>query len=228
VKTSLSKKHDFDAVFDSQKVYRLVLEALSHPTKVVSIQEHANKLQGSNPAYLALAMTLLDNEVSFNTCENRQLSDEISSLTHATRTVVEEADFIFVSEAGDWAAVIEHAQCGSLANPHSSATVIVQNKQNGGAPLNQLTFRGPGIDARATVLVTQTVKEILELRDAQCYEYPQGIDLIFVSDEGALFAIPRLVSFDGASQADDSFSFPPFLQALRSLFEEPSKLKEVE
>jgi alpha-D-ribose 1-methylphosphonate 5-triphosphate synthase subunit PhnH len=43
------------------------------------------------------------------------------------------------------------------------------------------------------MMVTQAVKDAITIRDAQNYEYPQGIDMIFVSGNGELFSIPRLV-----------------------------------
>ena len=186
----LTKKHSFDIVFNSQKVFRLILEAMSNPTKTVNIKEHAEKLFGDHPALLAVAMTLLDNEVSFNTCENRELSDEIASLTLAGREQIENADFIFVCNSDDINDVIENAKCGTLADPQKSTTVIIQND---GEPDCRMTLFGPGIDGQIEVEVSQMVKDTIMLRDAQNYEYPQGIDLIFISSDGELFAIPRLI-----------------------------------
>jgi len=186
----LTKKHNFDVVFDSQKVFRLVLGAMSNPARIVTIKAHADQLFGEHPVFLALAMTLLDNEVSFNTCENRALSDEIASLTLAGREPIEAADFIFICEENDIKDVIENAKCGTLADPQKSATVLIQND---GEPACQMTLFGPGIDGQLEILVPWVVKDAMELRDTQNVEYPQGIDLIFVSDNGELFAIPRLV-----------------------------------
>ena len=125
--STLSKKHSFDTVFDSQKVFRLLLEAMSNPTRVVNIKEYADKLFGDHPVFLAAAMTLLDNEVSFNTCGNHSLSDEIASLTLAKREQIENADFVFVCEPNAIKSVIENAKCGTLSDPHKSATVIIGN-----------------------------------------------------------------------------------------------------
>ena len=191
--TALNKKYSFDKVHDSQKVFRLVLEAFSHPAKMVSIQDYASSLFGEHPSFLAVAMVLLDNEVSFNTCENRQLSDEIVSLTHAKKTLVEAADFIFICDTKDIETAIRSVRIGTLADPHKSATIVIRNVQNTATPLHILTLSGPGIDGATTLWVTQTVLDTIALRDAQYYEYPQGIDLLFISEEGILFAIPRLV-----------------------------------
>jgi alpha-D-ribose 1-methylphosphonate 5-triphosphate synthase subunit PhnH len=188
--STLSKKHSFDTVFDSQKVFRLILEAMSNPARVVNIKECADKLSGDSPVFLAVAMTLLDNEVCFNVCESRTLSDEIVSLTLARRKTLDSADFVFVCDDSDMKGVIENVKCGTLADPHKSATVIIWND---GEPDSRMILTGPGIDGRTMVQMTQKVEEAIALRDAQHYEYPQGIDIIFVSNNGELFAIPRLV-----------------------------------
>ena len=200
----LTKKYNFDIVFDSQKVFRLIIEAMSNPARVVNISEFTIKLFGEKSdyisktavfttrslAFLALAMTLLDNEVSFNACENKALTDEIVSLTLAKREEIEAADFIFVCDSNHIKNVVESVKCGTLSDPHKSATIIIRNN---GAPTCRLTLCGPGIDGHTTIHTTQTVGDAIAIRDAQNYEYPEGIDLIFISDYGELFAIPRLV-----------------------------------
>ena len=186
----LTKKHSFDTVYDSQKVFRLILEAASNPTRVVNIKESADKLFGSCPAFLAVAMTLLDNETGFAVLGDDRLCDEIVSLTLARREETQSADFLFACDPGGLKAAIETAKCGTLSDPHKSATVIIRND---GEPTESLLLFGPGIDGSITVQATQTVKDAIILRDAQNYEYPQGIDLVFVSSNGELFAIPRLV-----------------------------------
>ncbi len=188
--SQLSKKHSFHEVLDSQIVFRLILEAMSNPGRVVSIKSHADKLFGKNPAMLALAMTLLDTEVSFNTCENRELSDEIVSLTLSRREQLSEADFVFVGRPDNVSNVVENAKCGTLADPHKSATLIIQNDGEAVCPIY---IYGPGIEGEQTIFVSELVKEALQLRDNQCYEYPQGIDYLFLNDAGDLFAIPRLI-----------------------------------
>lgn len=88
-------------------------------------------------------------------------------------------------------AAISAAKCGSLRDPQRSATLIVKNT---GEPSCLLKLRGPGINGMAEFETTDTVKTTVELRDAQEYEYPQGVDIIFLSDNGDMFALPRLVT----------------------------------
>ena len=194
--STLSKKHNFDTVFDSQQVFRLVLEAMANPARPVHIKKYADKFNGvfgGHSVFLAVAMTLLDNEAGFNACENHSLADDIASLTYSKKEKIEEADFVFVCNSDvnkNIKNVIENVKCGTLADPHKSATVIIQND---GEPDCRLTFSGPGIDGHVKIQASQMVKDAIALRDAQNYEYPQGIDLLFISSEGELFAIPRLI-----------------------------------
>ena len=191
--STLLKKHSFDTVFDSQKVFRLLLEAMSNPLRTVSIKEYACKMDSGDPAFLALAMTLLDNEVSFNTCGNSSLANEISSLTLAKSVGLDSADFVFVNDPDDIKTVIESVKYGTLTDPHKSATVVIQNDEE---PDCLLGFYGPGIDRSKAVLVTPLVRDAVLLRDAQGCGYPQGIDLIFLSRTGGFLAIPRLVKIE--------------------------------
>jgi len=189
--STLSKKHSFDLVFDSQKVFRLILKAMSNPARVVRIRKYADALFGDQPMFLALAITLLDNEVSFNTCENQSLSAEITSLTLTRRAGLESADFVFVSNPNRIKEVIGNVKHGTLSDPHKSATVIIRNDDE---PNRLLTLSGPGIDCCVEILASNTVVDAILCRNEQNYEYPQGIDLIFISSAGELLAIPRLVS----------------------------------
>ncbi|HEY5583398.1 MAG TPA: phosphonate C-P lyase system protein PhnH [Ruminiclostridium sp.] len=185
----MKKIHGFDLVHDSQKMFRLILRAMSNPLKIVNINEYSEKLFGNNKIFLALAMTLLDNEVSFNTCENRELSEEIVSLTLSKRESRENADFIFINDKKDLKEVIESSKCGTLIDPHKSATIVVKITDN---KETKLKLSGAGINYFIEILTDATVKEAIEFRDNMFFEYPQGLDFIFACENGDLFSIPRL------------------------------------
>lgn len=186
----MKKLHSFDEVFDGQKVFRKLLEAMSNPGRSVSIAEQAEKMYGKNKTALALAMTLLDNEVSFCAWNNQELSENISLLTLSGATALEEADFIFVEKAEDLPEVIQNAKCGTLEDPQKSATIIMEAEENGTITKS---LYGAGIDGILQLEMPDAAVKAMELRKQQNYEYPQGIDMIFVTDSGNLFCIPRLV-----------------------------------
>lgn len=189
--TALTRKHRFDDVFDNQKIFRLLLTAMSNPTRVVNIKEFADRLFGEYPEMLALAFTLLDNEVSFTVCGCQALADDIALLTLSEKAPAESADYLFVTDSSRLEAAITAAKCGTLRDPHKSATVIVNDV---GTDSHDVEFRGPGIAGVVRFPATETVRAAVDMRDTRFYEYPQGIDLIFVSGNGDLFALPRLVT----------------------------------
>ncbi len=187
---SLTKIHSFDEVFDSQRLFRQILTVMANPARKVNIKEFADRLHGDNPGMLAVAMTLLDNEVGFCAVGNADLAEEISFLTFAKREEAETADYIFVTDAAFLGDAVKKAKCGTLRDPHKSATIIVRTE---GADAGELSLRGPGIKDTVSLGAPQAVISAIEMRDAQNYEYPQGVDFIFISDSGELFSIPRLV-----------------------------------
>jgi alpha-D-ribose 1-methylphosphonate 5-triphosphate synthase subunit PhnH len=119
----MKKTHDFDSVFDSQEVFRLILDATAHPLTPVNLKPYTRKIPFNEPQFLAIAMTLLDNEVSFNTCENGELSHNIRSLTLSSREDIADADFV-CEQYIRFRDVIQNAKCGTDTNPHDAAAVL--------------------------------------------------------------------------------------------------------
>ena len=204
----MNKIHHFDQVFDSQKLYRILLEAFSNPGRSLSIREFAKKMYGGEAEFLALGMTLLDNEVGFYTCGDEELAQQLLSLTLSREEGVDEADYVFVRDASVLPEVMGQVKCGTLKDPQKSATLFIRVEGMGigargaeGADdmdcadegWETVRLCGPGIKDTLSLTVPPAVTHALSLRDAQYYEYPQGIDLVFITDEGELFAMPRLV-----------------------------------
>lgn len=186
----MKKKHSFDAVYDGQKMFRLILNAISNPLQKVNISEYSEKLYGNSKDFLAIAFTLLDNETTFCTFDNQLLDESITSLTLSEKETDANADFIFVEGERNLHTAIQHAKCGTLADPHKAATILVKIKASEDT---DLTMYGAGIDGKRSIKTDGLVKKSIQMRDEMFFEYPQGLDFIFVDENGDLFAIPRLV-----------------------------------
>lgn len=183
--------HTFDEVFDSQKMFRIILEAMANPGRVLCVEEAQNKLFGEHSGLLAVAMTLLDASVSFHAFENGQLAEQILLLTHAHPQSAGQADFLFAASAEEMEAGISQAKCGTLEDPHKSATLVVLLDEE--EPRRTLRLRGPGVDGAIEIQVPETAVRALRAREDQRYEYPTGIDLVFLNHRGELWCLPRLV-----------------------------------
>ena len=182
--------HQFHEVFDTQAVFRLLLEAMDNPTRVVSIAAQKEKLFGNYSAFLALGMTLLDNEVTFSTCGEDALRKNLQLVTLSQEAPLSQADYLFLSHAQMLPTVLEQAKCGTLIDPHKSATLLILDS---GEKECAITLYGAGIDGDTIFHCSSLVKKALDLRDQQAYEYPMGGDLIFVTADGEVCCIPRLV-----------------------------------
>ena len=193
--SGLERKHDFDAVYDSQAMFRLILAATVNPARPVDIQPFADKLYEPFPHLLAVAMTLLDNEVGFCVRENSELVESIAALTLSPEKPLEDADFVFITEPGMLEDAVRRVKCGTLRDPHRSATLVVWDE---GENERALWLTGPGIPGATTWYTTGLARLALETRDAQRFEYPEGIDFLFISGSGMLAAIPRLVRWEDA------------------------------
>jgi phosphonate C-P lyase system protein PhnH len=186
----VKKAFEFDVVFDAQAVYRLLLEAFSNPGRVVCIKEYADKFGGTDIP-LCVALTLLDNETTFAAPDEAALCARIATVTMAREAAVEQADYLFASEKTA-EALVSRAKCGTLAEPHRSATIVVSADSLAGEPDAILT--GPGVDGEIRAHLGQALLNIVKERDARDFEYPTGVDFIFTDGAGNLLALPRKIS----------------------------------
>lgn len=187
----MKKIHDFDQVFDSQKLYRILLEAFANPGREISIRQFADKMYGTHPDFLAAAMTLLDNEVSFYACGETELAEQIISLTLSREETAREADYLFVPDVRMLAELMEQVKCGTLKDPQKSATLFVRAD---GTERKNFRLMGPGVPEEDCKQLPAAAEYVLNVRAQQEYEYSQGVDLVLITEDGLLSALPRLVS----------------------------------
>ncbi len=187
----MKKLHQFDMVFDAQKMFRSILEAVSNPGTIINICEYSNKLYGDYKTLLSVASAILDNEVSFNTCNDLCLYSDIISLTLSKEAQLDKADYVFITDVSKnkIGEIIKHAKYGTLKDPHKSATIIISVDEIIG--IVNSTISGPGINIAKELHITSYIDEVISARDSLFYEYPTGIDLIFVCKNGDIMAIPR-------------------------------------
>lgn len=175
----------FDAVFDSQRVFRCVLQATAHPGKLFALSP-----TGAAP-WEAVALTLLDHEVSFCAVGGPMQDAEgrIARLTGSRAVPLSEAGFALV--AGGSGGKISGLERGTLERPETGATVIFAVGRLSNAGPVTMKLSGPGVPGERTLGVEGlSLEEVEEIR-ASREDYPLGVDVYLVDEMGQVAGLPR-------------------------------------
>jgi|LGVE01.1.fsa_nt_gb alpha-D-ribose 1-methylphosphonate 5-triphosphate synthase subunit PhnH len=182
----------FDVIFDSQRIFRSLLDAMANPGRIITLPEIDIKPPAANRYPLLLFMTLLDHEVSFCVMggAQTQITGYLKTNTGSKESRLENSDFILVC-GGSSHGLIRGARVGTLEYPDESATVIYDAGSigyDGGDVLFELS--GPGIADKRMIgtsgIEQNEIEDVLAMRD-----YPLGLDLIFSDKAGRIVCIPR-------------------------------------
>jgi phosphonate C-P lyase system protein PhnH len=192
-------KHSFDMVEGTQEVFRLLLDALANPGRAVDLSAQVSQFS-ANGQWFAPALTLLDNETGFFWDGPPGLGDEIRFLSGAAQVPLENADFVFLSSintntnaesqaAQNAAQVLSQVKGGTHRDPHDSALIFASA---GGKADQSITLKGPGIPPEGrNVFVSAAEAAWIKARDVQGFEYPRGVELIFLREDNSFLAITR-------------------------------------
>jgi alpha-D-ribose 1-methylphosphonate 5-triphosphate synthase subunit PhnH len=201
----------FDVTFDSQIIFRSLLDAMARPGSIVVLPDINITSPAMNRYPLLLLMTLLDHEVSFcvlghsdanvNANTNRlAVAEYLGSNTGSNESTLRDADFILVCE-GSSHGLIHRVKQGTLEYPDESATVVYDvgsigdreydgNDDNGHDEYMRLELSGPGIAGKCMIAISgmepAEIEDVLAVRN-----YPLGIDAILSDRNGNIACIPR-------------------------------------
>lgn len=178
-----------DPVFDSQAVFRRVMEAFSTPGRIVDLEARASAptpLTSAAAGVLA-ALADYDTPVWFEH-QHQQAAAWVTFQTGARIAVrPEEAAFAVLTQGSDvagWA----RFPIGVAEYPDRSATLLLP--VNSLAVGRRLVLRGPGIETSAEISVDGLPEGFLKTMAVNAAAYPLGFDLLLVC-ESALIALPR-------------------------------------
>jgi len=197
-KLSARQKHNFDMVKGTQEVFRLLLDALANPLRPIDLGAQIIQF-ASDGKWLAPALTLLDNETGFFWDGPSELAEEIRFLSGAAQVSPEDADFIFLSSSclnTDYVAasifaeqILSRVKAGTYRDPHDSALIFIAS--SGKADIS-ISATGPGVPPEGRkILISAAEAAWIKARDAQKFEYPRGVEMIFIRNDNSLLAITR-------------------------------------
>ena len=191
------KEINFDIVFDSQKIFRVLLDTFARPGKINKITDLKIKPPlNVSKAALGIFFTLLDLEVGFyvwcfDEQKRRKIEEYIVLNTGSNPRDLESADFVL---AFNKLSELKEVKKGSLEYPEQGATVVrvvEEIGENLEGNFLTLTLTGPGINEKKAVSLKGVKREeIIEIIEVN-KDFPLGIDFLFVDKKDKIFAFPR-------------------------------------
>jgi len=181
-------------VFDSQRVFRKVLEALAHPGSVYELAPLPPAPVSLHPASAAICLALLDFETPLwlqpGLPVGRQESITRHLRFHCGCPIVDapiQSSFALIHDAASIPSLASFAQ-SEIEYPDRSATLIVQVAGLDAGP--GVMLRGPGIWTVATLGVPDLPAAFWSEWCENAARFPCGVDLILVAGK-RIAGLPR-------------------------------------
>lgn len=184
-----------DPSHDAQRLFRQVLDALSHPGRIVTLGDAPAGPGALSPAAAAFLLTLADRDTpvwldgAFDT-------DAVRTFLrfHAgTPIVATRGDASFAVVACDDPAPLDGFAIGTDTFPDRSATLVIEVPSLLGGTVR--TWRGPGIDGSACVAIAGPCDAFWRECAANHTSFPCGVDIVFAAGN-QLIALPRSIAVE--------------------------------
>lgn len=188
----------FDPVFDSQRTFRTLLDAMARPGEIRQMPLIPLQLVATWPAAVAqIGLTFLDPMTSFAVVGDGEadLTAYLQRNTSAPTVMVGAAEWLF-ARASDPAipTLLERLNPGTLTQPETGGTAVLLVEALSAVPApgaTLMTLKGPGIKESLTVSVQGLTGSTLEARNRATSSFPMGIDLFLVDPAGQVIGLPR-------------------------------------
>jgi phosphonate C-P lyase system protein PhnH len=180
----------------TQGVYRVLLEAMSHPGRLLTLPETRKPYKKHTSLFLVLG-TLLDHEVSVSVISHnggKALEEQIVMMTKAHPVKLPKADYVIVKGANSFGKILE-AKRGTLEFPDGGATALylIDPDTTPTEGVNSVSLQGPGIPPDVQSVPEMNfidTEELARIKQINA-EFPLGVDCIFLTEEAEVMCIPR-------------------------------------
>jgi alpha-D-ribose 1-methylphosphonate 5-triphosphate synthase subunit PhnH len=178
-----------DPVHDSQRIFRQILEAMSRPGSVVTLDPLPAAPAGLHRASFALCLALLDHDstVWLDAALQNDAWQHLSFHTGAPLVAMAEAAFALIADGHDLPD-LARVPLGQAEYPERGVTLIIQVDGFDGPQPRFL--KGPGIDGTASLAVRGLDDAFWTAIAANQHRFPLGFDAVLVHDTN-IVAVPR-------------------------------------
>ena len=184
-----------DPSHNAQQLFRAILDATSHPGRIVSLPAAPTGPGTLSAAATAYLLTLADRDTPVwlgDGFDQPEVRDFLRF--HAGAPIVtKRAEAVLAVLASATPQPFESFSLGTDAYPDRSATLIVEVADLRSGPTRQ--WHGPGIDGRANVAVAGLSEDFWQDWAANHGLFPCGVDIVFTAGT-ELCALPRSVAVE--------------------------------
>ncbi|HEY9081681.1 phosphonate C-P lyase system protein PhnH [Magnetovibrio sp.] len=187
-----------DPVHGSQRVFRALLDAMSHPGKIITIDDVEAAPHPLNTATAAICLSLVDFETPIWADADIASSGEAMNYLrfHCGCPVTQDPSTARTALFSDVGAVkgFNRFNPGTDERPDLSTTLIVQ--VDGLSNADGMTLSGPGIKGTRALSVSGVTDEFWQAVRANNRMFPRGIDLILTAG-AEVVCLPRTTKVEG-------------------------------
>jgi alpha-D-ribose 1-methylphosphonate 5-triphosphate synthase subunit PhnH len=194
--------------FGSQAVFRVALQALSHPGQILTMPMDAQLPQSGHGAAALLLLGLLDADTTVWMSESLAQSDAAAWLRFHTGCLCvsdpHEAQFLWLAQGQDqgqdpnWPSLAQLRQ-GSDAYPDQSATCVIE-VQGLQPNASGWVLQGPGIATQQALRVQGLTADFQAQWADNHGRFPQGVD-VFLTTPTQVVGLPRTTRILNSQEA---------------------------
>lgn len=192
-----------DAALGSQAVFRVALEALSHPGRLFEMPVEAALPRAGQGAAAMLMLALLDSDCRVWLSPALANSDAATWLRFHTGcqrvAAPEQAQFLWVAQ-GDALPALYQLQLGSDEYPDQSATCVIETTGLVNTGEDAWQLEGPGIAATQRLAAAGLPTDFEEQWASNHGAFPRGVD-VFLSTVTQVAGLPRTTRLRAAMEA---------------------------
>jgi alpha-D-ribose 1-methylphosphonate 5-triphosphate synthase subunit PhnH len=184
-----------DPAHDSQRLFRAVLDAFSHPGRTISLPDPPAGAGPLSRAATAFLLTFVDRDTPLwlaPTFDTKPVRDFVRFRTGAP-IAKQPADALFAVLTPDQMTPLDDFAVGTDPYPDRSATLVVELPSLVGG--SQRRWIGPGIETRQAVSLSGLPDSFWTQWAANRALFPCGVDLVFVAGSD-LIALPRSIAVE--------------------------------
>jgi alpha-D-ribose 1-methylphosphonate 5-triphosphate synthase subunit PhnH len=185
-----------DPVFDSQRAFRAVMNAMAEPGTIHTLSTPA-VCPGFSPAMTAVALCLIDFETPYWSDASDEARDYLSFHTGAMCSQQPDAAaFAFLTRPSALASFAQFSR-GTLDDPDRACTLVIEARTLSSA--SGWVLQGPGIPGRRRLSAPPLGDAFRQACEANRQTFPLGVDVLLCAGN-RLTAVPRstlLTAADG-------------------------------